>query len=397
MDSDDADAAPAANASWSATPGHDGNALERSGRGEAAAAGSTGGRDAARQGLLDRDEHRARVPDAADDENPNALPAALARHYQRAENRYYFRGQGRALAFEDQGERIATPHHHPEVARAMVELAHAKGWQAVVVRGSDAFKREAWLQARLRGMAVEGFRPRDIDLARLDARQTQHESPQRTTAPNEDARPEPPAAQHADQGTADPAHPSRHEAALEALATILQRRGDSVEQVAAATDLARQWFQTEQLYRGRIVEVGRAAYGFDARSAPSHFVRLALPQGGTEVVWGGDLERALAASGAGVDDRVVLAGYVMRTPAGRETASDSAGPVSDRARDVAERTVWTVTPVDRQRALRRSPLASAERARAGDRATTAVPWEASRSAAAPRPAARMRDRSPRSR
>src|SRR5206468_493174 len=70
--------------------------------------------------------------------------------------------------FEDRGKRLATEHNDPDVARSMVELAEAKGWDAIRVRGSEEFKRVVWLQASLRGMEVDGYKPRAVDVSKLE-------------------------------------------------------------------------------------------------------------------------------------------------------------------------------------------------------------------------------------
>ncbi len=50
----------------------------------------------------------------------------------------------------------------------MVEVAKAKKWETIQVKGSEEIKRNVWLEASMKGMTVKGYEPRDIDLALLN-------------------------------------------------------------------------------------------------------------------------------------------------------------------------------------------------------------------------------------
>jgi hypothetical protein len=107
--------------------------------------------------------------DAERDNKARHAFAALEKKYLHSDENYYFRGRENALAFSDKGKNIATPHNDPDVVRSMVELAEAKGWDSIKLKGNDeAFKREAWFQASLKGMDVQGYKPKDVDIARLE-------------------------------------------------------------------------------------------------------------------------------------------------------------------------------------------------------------------------------------
>ena len=82
--------------------------------------------------------------------------------------KFFFHDRQQQLAFADQGSKLVTADHQPEVVRSMIELAKEKGWASVSLKGSDEFKREAWLQARLEGLEVNGFTPKPEDLARFE-------------------------------------------------------------------------------------------------------------------------------------------------------------------------------------------------------------------------------------
>ena len=45
----------------------------------------------------------------------------------------------------------------------MVEVATAKNWKEITVSGTDDFRRNAWIEARLNGVKVKGYEPREAD------------------------------------------------------------------------------------------------------------------------------------------------------------------------------------------------------------------------------------------
>lgn len=96
------------------------------------------------------------------------IPGSLKKRYLEADGKFHFREAQNKLAFEDRGAKMVTEHNDPAVATSMVELAEAKGWSKLKVSGHDDFKREVWLQASLKGIEVTGFKPKEVDLAKLD-------------------------------------------------------------------------------------------------------------------------------------------------------------------------------------------------------------------------------------
>jgi hypothetical protein len=125
----------------------------------------------------------------ADDPTPNAVtpnvrnrsltqgdvPEALSR-------RYYTDGRGAAglgfyadaridrPAFRDEGRRLATARTDPNAIRDMMRIAQHRGWSIVTIRGTQDFRREAWLAGRTLGIEVRGYRPTERDVQELDRR-----------------------------------------------------------------------------------------------------------------------------------------------------------------------------------------------------------------------------------
>lgn len=94
---------------------------------------------------------------------------------------YRFRGDGMRVAFTESTFRLATDNNHPSVSRSMVDVAEARGWQALRVSGHEDFKRRVWLEATLRGLKALGYEPSRDDLLQLrreqDARQINRVEP----------------------------------------------------------------------------------------------------------------------------------------------------------------------------------------------------------------------------
>jgi hypothetical protein len=104
----------------------------------------------------------------AADPKPAVMPDAIARRFLKVEQDYYF--PDKTHAFADRGNKLSTRGHHPEVVRALVDVAKARGWDSIVVKGTDDFKRSAWMEAAQSGVKVAGYQPTPLDLAELSQR-----------------------------------------------------------------------------------------------------------------------------------------------------------------------------------------------------------------------------------
>ena len=99
--------------------------------------------------------------------DPENSPEIIRKRYLAEAGQYFFRDRNNALAFEDNGTKIATQAEDPLVAASMVELAIAKGWTDLKVTGSESFRRIIWLEAARRGMKVRGYDPKPQDELQL--------------------------------------------------------------------------------------------------------------------------------------------------------------------------------------------------------------------------------------
>lgn len=123
---------------------------------------------------------------------PAADPVAERHGLYTAEHlggrRYYADYQQKSEVMRASKFRISSRLDDKQTISAMVDLAETRGWQSVKLSGSESFRREAWVQASLRGVATEGYTPWETDRQELVRRQNAMERPA-TTAKAEAAQP----------------------------------------------------------------------------------------------------------------------------------------------------------------------------------------------------------------
>ncbi|PLX76760.1 MAG: hypothetical protein C0607_03605 [Azoarcus sp.] len=300
------------------------------------------------------------------DEKHFATPEMLRKRFLQAENKFYFRDDENKLAFEDKGKRLATEHNDPEIARSMVELAEAKGWNSIKLKGTDEFKREVWLQASLKGMAIQGFQPRDVDLARLadlrketertadKGRNTIDQAPERARqAERREGRGKAaelpaPAERTAvvDEHQRTLSHQQR--AAVEAIKTVMRGRGDSEKAVEMAAVVAAERFQTNRVYVGKVLEHGAAPYENNSDNEHSYYVKLQT-EAGEKIVWGVDLKRAVGEGKAEVGDDVALAYQGRQQVTVTVKERNAQGKVIGESPIVTNRNTWDVRKLETMR------------------------------------------------
>jgi len=83
---------------------------------------------------------------------------------------YYSDYQQKQEVMRAQTNTITTKLDDRQTIGQMLDLAQARGWQTVKLRGTDAFEREAWVQAQARGMKAEGYKPTNTDKQEVERR-----------------------------------------------------------------------------------------------------------------------------------------------------------------------------------------------------------------------------------
>jgi hypothetical protein len=288
-------------------------------------------------------------------ENPEQPPLnqrrdaadSLQKRFIEAGEQFYYRtapGEPTKLAFTDHGKRLVTKHDDPSVIQGMVLRAKAKGWTTVRVNGTAEFKTEAWVQATIAGLDVEGYTPRGIDLARAEDRREQRPVRHPGTkdqgdrvAPNQEMRA---SSQRLDQRVSD-----AQQVALTTLEAILRSRGDSPTMIAAAIEEAKSRLQGERVIVGTVVDHGIDHYDHDIQKNKSYFVKVATDHGEREI-WGVDLGRAFEQRKVQRGDAVALVQQAQERVTVTVPLRDTSGASVGTAPQPATRNRWEVIKLD---------------------------------------------------
>jgi hypothetical protein len=108
---------------------------------------------------------------AAPDPKLHTIPAHVTKLFLQGREKHYYFPDGKTHAFTDRGNKLTTRHHHPEVVKSLVDIAIARGWDSVTVKGSEEFRRAGWMQAAQAGLKVAGYEPTPLDLAQLQQKE----------------------------------------------------------------------------------------------------------------------------------------------------------------------------------------------------------------------------------
>ena len=222
--------------------------------------------------------------------------------------------------------------------------AKAKGWTAVRVNGTAEFKTEAWVQATIAGLEVEGYTPRGIDLAQRQDRREQRpvrrpasKEPGERVASNQEVSD---SSQRSNQRMSD-----SQQVALATLEAILKARGDSPTMITAAVKEAKARLQGERVVVVTVVDHGFDHYDHDVQNAKSYFVKVATDRGEREI-WGVDLGRAFEQEKVQRSDAVALVQQAHERVTVRVPLRDESGASVGAASQPATRNRWDVIKLD---------------------------------------------------
>lgn len=129
------------------------------------------GRDSAKEPVKGKEAPEAVAIGAKDakavlDKTGYALPDSVKGEYTVKDGKFHDRDSS-ALRFEDHGKKLSTPVEDRKVIAHMVEVAAAKNWGTLELKGTDNFKQIAWLEAQARGVETKGYKPNERDLEEL--------------------------------------------------------------------------------------------------------------------------------------------------------------------------------------------------------------------------------------
>lgn len=294
-------------------------------------AGHTGvDQDEEAQNVVDKDDAEHAGEPAVDEEleareaSRKALQEELDAAFYHVDNKYYRRDNDNKLAILEAGSKLRTADSDPYVAVSMVKLAESKGWDSIKVAGTPEFRRAVWMEAALRGIQVRGYKPTEVDLLKLaekhDARlsnsveqleQKDHASTQRSGK-----------ATFSREAMHSPNEPSQEKPSPEENA----RKGTV----------------------GLVLSHGAAKFNFDKDESLNYYVRLQT-DAGEKVVWGIDLERAMAKGEVQNGQRAELV-YLGRQPTQvLANKRDETGAVVGKEWITSHRNAWSATRIEADR------------------------------------------------
>lgn len=217
------------------------------------------------------------------------------------EARLYADERKEYLAFKATADRLVTRLAAAEVIRDMVSVAQHRQWEALHVRGSVEFRREAWLEARTRFMDVKGYQPSELDSQAL-----------------------------ADRRAAwDRAHAG----------TNGREAGPTTNRRPVKADR----LDYDKGVSGRLMEVGYGTYRNRPDAEPSTYVAIELDDGRRHQVWGVGLEKDVANSGGRPGDRISLRRDGVEPVVRAIKFIDAATGIADIERRQMWRNRWSVT------------------------------------------------------
>jgi hypothetical protein len=312
-------------------------------------------------------------------------PETVRKRYLRAGNQYFLKDAPHQLAFEDIGPYLVTEHNRPDVVESMVDMARAKAWGRIRVSGHEQFRREVWVQATLLGIEVSGYAPKAVDFARLAEgrrdRMTNRIDVMETPAAAQVPANRPEALEAAPGPTvSQTAQPARRDAsrAPEARASTPPPAPAAPPRTAPASETGPRVSEPEgqerQRYMGELVEHGGAPYQHNPARSDSYYVVYRDTGGADHVVWGVDLERAVAESGALAGQQVMLENLGRRLVTVTVPVLDATGNVIGEEEKEVYRNTWQVDVIGQERAQSR-PGATERQGDAG-RSETAAPEQA---------------------
>lgn len=221
------------------------------------------------------------------------------------EARLYADERREYLAFKSTDDRLVTRIAAAEVVRDMVSVAQHRRWEALHVRGSVEFRREAWLEAGARGMNVRGYQPSELDRQAL-----------------------------ADRRVAwDRAHARTNDVEARS-ASDRSPLGDRLDYDKGVS--------------GRLMEVGFGPYRNRADAEPSTYVAIELDDGRRHQVWGVGVVTDVADSGARPGDRISLRRDGVEPVIRAIKSIDAATGIAGIERRQMWRNMWNVTVEERR-------------------------------------------------
>ncbi len=274
----------------------------------------------------------------SNEEHKPIVPEHIKDRFIEKDNKYYFNDKPEALAFIDKGSKIQTKLSTANVAASMVDIAEARGWTEIEVKGTEDFKRSAWAQAAARGMSVKGYTPTEEDLARLkkvsDKRQI-NEIEAREQADTVATRKETAPVKNEKTLAPEQAFSTQEKSTVSAQLSTEEQKQDTKANKKEAPEKVNR-------LEGVLLDHGNAPYEHKEGNKESYYVTLQNADGKEHTTWGVDLERAVTESQIEKGDKVSLENLGRQPVTITQDIKDDKGNVIDTKEINTHRNKWQV-------------------------------------------------------
>ena len=279
------------------------------------------------------------------------VPKSVANQYVAHEGKFLDR-KSETVHFEDKGRSLSTASEDRDVIVHMVEVAKAKNWGELQLKGSEEFRRQAWIAAELAGVPTRGFKPKAQDRAALTAAR---EAMRIGAGQGAGER-----SNDADQvrtnemepvdaaGQKQPASPESTKTGTPARETAAPEgdRTPAAHPPAVASASPIQNTPTPAgVTAGVLVAHGPAPFNHDEKQNDSYYATVRT-QDGERTVWGLDLERAIAASGVQMGQQIELEKGGSRSVTAQQRQFDKKGKELAPKTVTSRRNEWFVSSPD---------------------------------------------------
>ena len=247
---------------------------------------------------------------------------------------YHFRDQPGKVAFKERWLSMQTSSDTPAVVKAMLDRAQERGWEAIRLKGSEEFQRQAWIAATARGIKAIGYEPTQGDRAAVNEERARlNRDDVKSPTPIMQPRPNPRPDTWRDQAQERPA-------VERSVARTSPETSNPVQSPAQAASQ-----QQGRVYVGQVVAHGADHYGFDKNNGHSYYVKLQTVAG-EKVIWGVDLRRAMTDDKIKVGENVAIEHRGMQPVTVVVKDRDASGNVIREHKEGAKRNTWHATRVD---------------------------------------------------
>ncbi|MEW9585063.1 LPD7 domain-containing protein [Paraburkholderia sp. DGU8] len=275
------------------------------------------------------------------------VPKSVTNRYVAHEGKFLDR-KSETVHFEDKGRSLSTASEDRDVIAHMVEVAKAKNWGELQLKGSEEFRRQAWIAAELAGVPSRGFKPGAQDRAALTAAReamrigagdksndTDKARTNEMEAPDAAGQKQPAA-----PGSAKTATTGRENAAPGGNPTT------AAQPSAAAPASPVQGTPTPAgVTAGVLVAHGPAPFNHDEKQNASYYATVRT-EDGERTVWGLDIERAIGETGVQPGQRIELEKGGSKTVTAQQRQFDEKGTELAPKSVESRRNEWLVFSPD---------------------------------------------------